>query len=658
MQRGTYNNTVAVSNSIFVKNSAQWGGGGLQVRLGELNKKSQNYISFDRVIFEKNFSKIFGGGTSVSALLLRYVPKPGELLQFINCTWYKNRARYSPAIDLSPYRFQQSRQGYSPITLFKDIKIQSNFVSIKKTGHVLQGVFVITRFTAYFQSNIHFHDNWYTTLYLTSGRAVFANCSVQFFGNQGIRGGAIAIRSFSALVIHDPSHFIFINNSATRVGGGIYYAPIDQWEYFNGQTCFLEYGGQQKDVSVRNISFNFVGNLAPLGGTSIYSETIFSCYYAYHQNNGATKKNLTDFFGLIGDFLFDNTTMPLATAARNMTVLFNATSPLTTLPRKLLHLPLAMYDEFNTAVHSEIGLRVEDNEQVRLANHFTVNDRTRVFGAPDQNATIVLSTPQQLCNIDYRINITLLPCPPGFYYENYFRRCQCSADNKSHSYLAITKCNFVHFSMYTKSGYWVGYYPSHTKNENTLYTAFYPSIFKSSNTLSTDLLEITANSEDLSDFMCGNSREGILCGACKKGYHSNGITCGENKLCRYGILFYILSDMVPTVIFFTVVMISGVSFSSGALNGFVFFSQLVDVFSQDLIFSQTYNEAKLVNILQAGHQLIYGIFNIEFFSVFPFCLWEGATILDALSFKYVTTFFALVLITLIVKHYHLFSWRY
>ena len=85
-------------------------------------------------------------------------------------------------------------------------------------------------------------------------------------------------------------------------------------------------------------------------------------------------------------------------------------------------------------------------------------------------------------------------------------------------------------------------------------------------------------------------------------------------------------------IFFTIVMISGVSFSSGALNGFIFSSQVVDVFSQDLIFSQSYYKAKAFNILQAGHQLI---FNIEFFSVFPFCLWEGATTLDVLSFKYI-----------------------
>ena len=84
------------------------------------------------------------------------------------------------------------------------------------------------------------------------------------------------------------------------------------------------------------------------------------------------------------------------------------------------------------------------------------------------------------------------------------------------------------------------------------------------------------------------------------------------------------------------------------MNGFVFFSQVIDVFSQDLLFSQSYDDTKVLYILQAGSKLIYGIFNIEFFSVFPFCLWEGATILDALAFKYITTTFALLLVTTIV----------
>ena len=79
VQKQTYNITISVSNSTFANNSADWGGGGLQVRFEQLHKKSQNYIYFEGVKFERN-SAIFGGGTSVSALLLNYIPEPGETL--------------------------------------------------------------------------------------------------------------------------------------------------------------------------------------------------------------------------------------------------------------------------------------------------------------------------------------------------------------------------------------------------------------------------------------------------------------------------------------------------------------------------------------------------------------------------------------------------
>ena len=154
-QEETYNIMVSISNSIFVRNIARWGGGGTHIRFGELDKNSLNHISFKDVTFERNRA-FFGGGTSISALFLSYVSQPGEVLQFINCMWQGNIGQYSPAVDLSPYRFQQSRQGYSPIPLFKDIKIQSNNVNIDNHNHIIQGVFVITRFTVHFKGSIHF----------------------------------------------------------------------------------------------------------------------------------------------------------------------------------------------------------------------------------------------------------------------------------------------------------------------------------------------------------------------------------------------------------------------------------------------------------------------------------------------------------------------
>ena len=483
---------------------------------------------------------------------------------------------------------------------------------------------------------------------MTSGRVIFeANSTVLFHSNQAIKGGAIAIHGFSALVIHDNSNFSFENNSAARVGGGIYYASSDQREYFEGRTCFLEYGGSEGNASKRSINFIFTGNKAPLGGLSIYSESFFACYFAYYAKFG-DEKNLTKIFDRIGTFKFDSPGLGLSTGARN--VLFNASSPVETLPGKITSLPLAMYDEFGHIMHSEFALRIEGNEQVNLINYFTVNNKTRIYGKINQTATLVLSTPQPLYNIDYYIQVKLLPCPPGFYYNHQTKMCSCSADNDIQSYPALTKCDSVQFRAYIKGSYWVGYYPSYMQNVDRLYTAFYPSL--SGNY--TRLLLLTNDNHSLSDFICGSFRDGVLCGKCKAGYsafyRSREITCEKNRHCRLGILFFVLSEIIPTVVFLTIVTIFRISFSSGTLSGLVFFSQVVDVFTQDVIFSSSYFDrtSSVLTILQKGHQLIYGMLNLDFFSVYPFCLWEGATIMDVLAFKYVTNLTALTMIVLIV----------
>ena len=646
LQKHVFNNSVLVVNSTFISNTAKVGGGGVQVRLGELNEGLENYVLFQEVRFVENFAT-FGGGVSVNALFVRDITKPGEILQFCNCTWYSNSGQYSPAVDLSPSRFQQSNQGYLPILLFKDSFFKRNHVRYPRNDkqyHVTQGVFIVTRFFVYFQGYLLFEENWYSGLYLTSGRAIFdKNSNVMFHSNNAINGGAIAIYGFSALIVNDNSTFQFINNSAARVGGGIYYASTDQREYFEGRTCFLEYGGNEKNVTKRDIFFTFHDNKAPLGGLSIYSESLFSCYFAYYERYTG---NLTSLFDGIGTFHFDVQSFdaaPLATAARN--VFFEGVSPVMVIPGNTISLPLAMYDEFHNIMHSEFALRVEGNKTVHLDNYFTVNNSTRVYGASNQTVKLVLSTPQTLYGIEFPIQVTLLPCSPGFFYDELAKSCKCSADYESYKYPAITKC--ANFRAFIKNNYWVGYYPSNNRTSDHLYTAFYPSRFDNY----AGFQVIPNNSKHLSDFMCGTTREGVLCGKCKAGYsayyHSREITCGKNRGCNFGMLFYLLSEIIPTVAFFTIVVIIGVNFSAGSFNGFVFFSQVVDAYSQDLALSQVEHSKTSFKVLQSGHQLIYGIFNFDYFSTIPFCLWKGATIMDVMVFKYITTTFAFALIILI-----------
>jgi hypothetical protein len=328
------------------------------------------------------------------------------------------------------------------------------------------------------------------------------------------------------------------------------------------------YGGSQSNVSERNITVTFRDNNAPLGGLSIYSESLFSCYFAYYEKY---TQNLTKLFDRIGNSHFDAPNLasgawPLATAARKINI---SSPPMTAIPGESLQVPLALYDEFYHFKRSEFALRVQDNKVVHLENYFTVNNSTRIYGAPNQTMTLVLSTTQPLYAIEYFMPIMLLPCSPGFFFDAVTESCKCSADSQPHSYPAIVKCNEL--GAFIKSNYWIGYYPSGENHSDHLYTAFFPSPFETYTTL-----QILPNSSnDLSDFVCGNTREGVLCGACKMGYsalyHSKEMVCRQNTMsCKIGVIIYLLSEILPVILFFTFVMMFGINFSSGSLNGFIF----------------------------------------------------------------------------------------
>ena len=649
------NNIVSVKNSQFIRNKAVVGGGGLKVKLGLFNQspRTRNYVLCNNVSFQGNLAQ-FGGGLSIAALLTKSVFLPNELIVFNNCTWRGNSGQYGPAIELSPFRFQLSRQleGYLPILLFKNCYFSDHSIQENQSRmfHVVQGVFIITRFTVHFEGRQIFRNNTNSAIYLTSGRAVFKSYSeVLFSDNVGLRGGAISANGFSSIVINDSSRFYFNNNSAIDVGGAIYYASSDQREYFEGRSCFLEYAGNEHNLTKRNLSLNFTSNRARRG-LAIYSASLFSCYFAYIGN---FNNNIVELLDSIGDFWFDVPIVEaLATGIRSIKL--NESSELSVIPGKSLHLPLGMVDEFNSYVKSGYRIRVKESEDnaidVFLSNYFTINNRTNVFGSPNTSTELILSTPQELYNIQYSVKVELLLCPPGFYFDEMNKECKCSADTPEHSYPSIPKCNYSSFRAFVYYGFWVGYYPTGVvENSENLYTALFPFPYSRYG----NFLLLPNNSVNLTQFICGNTRIGTLCGKCRYGfstyYHSKQFICGDNRNCKFGILFYLLSDILSLTIFFTIVITFGISLSSGSLNGLVFFSQFLDLFSLDETLKSSDLHNKATETLHNGYQLVYGIFNLDFFPMFPFCLWKGATVMDILLFKYVTTVFAFILISLIVS---------
>ena len=150
-------------------------------------------------------------------------------------------------------------------------------------------------------------------------------------------------------------------------------------------------------------------------------------------------------------------------------------------------------------------------------------------------------------------------------------------------------------------------------------------------------MRLPRNISQLDEAICSKSRTGVLCGDCRPGYttnfHSPNFHCklADPTLCQIGWLFYILSELVPVTVVFITVLVLNISFTSGAINGFIFFAQLLDTLNGDAFGIITYLPA--ISILSQGYQVIYGFFNLDFFNIdaLSFCLWSNTTALDMLA---------------------------
>ena len=99
---------------------------------------------------------------------------------------------------------------------------------------------------------------------------------------------------------------------------------------------------------------------------------------------------------------------------------------------------------------------------------------------------------------------------------------------------------------------------------------------------------------------------------------------------------------------FTIIVIFNISFVSGELNGFIFFAQVFDLLSitgNGFIWFPKPAFFALVII-----RSIYKFLNFDFFSAneLSFCLWNGASTLDTIVFKFATVLYALLLIVLTI----------
>ena len=683
------NNSLWISNCHFVDNSAVNGGGGVFIGIFFYVGDTiyGNNITLSEVSFMSNWAQ-YGGGSGFTSSRMRSSDIPQNLISFLECSWHNNSAMLGAGLLLDPEAWSALTDGLLPIPLLKDCTFTGNLITTDGITNAItdaaEGTLYSSTYTLNISSSVQFIANNGTALSATAGSInILKDTVVTFRDNTGIQGGALALLEFATLQIFPRTQLDFNHNFASDVGGAIYAAVHDTIDFYYSRNCFIRYHDLTVNTKNWNVTITFQNNSAGISSTvseipefiqlnqklhdqhgargdSIFAETILPCIRAADKS-GSFDEHPEDAFPEevyhFDSYCKSDILCEIATAPSNLTVNPKTDKPysdhdvLMIPPGEVFDLQLRAKDELNHTVHPVVLASIVPSSASAVldsTSQYVVDGTVQISGIIGASFSLELSTFSRK-KVTKLIRVQLSQCPPGFVFQNgpgKYGRCVCSANTQNQQYQGITKCNTEHgLQALLNKGFWAGCNVS-----GDLQTAECPLGYCRSNDDSKPFYNLPGSCEGLVDYLCKpRNRTGDLCGKCNNNfsvfYHSQRFSCHTCHLGHLGWLFYALSELLPTMIVFVFVMVFNIRLTSGTWYSVVLYAQIVDFYEVNSLefFELPAGFAQLTSI----YRFVYGMFNLDFFKYedkLSFCLWDGATVLDVLAFKYLTTAFALILL--------------
>ena len=654
------NNSISVSNTRFVENNCVQTnistGGGL-VFAAILYTKSHvdgilpinNLFSCNDCLFKKNSANKTGGGTGLYAT--KDFRRSSQLTRiiFTRCNWTENVSPMGAAIFITPAIWDYATEGFLPVPQFIDSRIDSNS-AMQKLPQFGKGVYVSSsgygalfsiELRLNFEGNTYFYGNQGSAIVLSDSVLEFGEeCITTFYNNTAFAGGAILMHGSSVIQFRSKSFFNFTRNRAYSRGGAINSKGAFQPSY---HSCFLQ--STKPHYNRINSTFLFRENKAEITGHSIFTSTFHPCEM-FCSDIDQSDKYPENTLQCIANFSFgESNDSQLATLPEKFVI--DAAAPVKLIPGLEYHLPLSVKDEANSTLFGIVyEAKTASNTTVYVDRAFSQvsNNTIALLGAANDRAKLHLRT----ANVVLSIDITLTDCQPGYHMNRNGLKCECAASE----YMGLVGCDP---GVYLKSGYWMGNC-SHDKKWLRTAPCPYGFCFYNHVNPNSDWLLLPNSSDQLDPIICGERRTGRLCGHCSTNYsvHFNSwkFTCGRESFCHLGWLFYLLSEIIPATILFLIILAFNISFTSGNVNCFILYAQLLDALA---ISNGTLELPCVTEWIQRIVIFLYQPLNLNFFNIeeLSYCMWKGATVMDVLLMKYVTVAFSLVLVvmTIIIARY-------
>lgn len=682
-EKHCYDNTAIIKNSFFCYNSLtipSFGGAGLAtgIALHSENMPFNNNVTIMDTTIAHN-TGYYGGGVLVycTAMNLEKQLQAYNYVHFIRCRWENNSGTVSPAVEVEPNFRSQLHNVFTTRNIFENCSFINNTIvrfynSTIKPSYTFRegiGVFIITRLTVYFKGINTFFNNNGTALYILTGTAYFEKgAKTVFNSNTGSNGGAIGLVGYSNMQYNNDTSFIFNGNLASFIGGAIYVLNTKSHTSLSSHSCFLHFLSNGDSYGT-NARFIFNNNWSSTGiANSIFITTIAPCQFACLSQSGfiPEAKNLFVNQSCIGSFEFHSENQRSEIASGGSSFNFSHSTPLFIIPGRKYLLPLTLLDDMGQDVTRITVFQpsISDVSKINVSSgfEFVANNTIELTGISGNNGNLTLSTSSfQNTGISASIGVELASCPPGYIIDYHTSSCVCSAtQNKSVTYDGIVSCKESEGRALAVTGYWVGYILSNESdmpNQYNLYVADCPPGFchyfnTEINGKSQQYYQLSKNAsvKEMEEIVCAENRHGTICSECKEGYsvyfHSETAKCGNNELCHVGIIFYIISEIVPITGLFFVIIFFNISLTTGFAYNFLIMMQL----QQSMAVSVNGGVDFKPSFIRDIYSLLYNILNLDFFHFdeLSFCLWKGASTLDLIIMKYISVFYAILLIIVFV----------
>ena len=501
---------------------------------------------------------------------------------------------------------------------------------------VLNASFIGGRFLNSSSSSVIFAK--YSDLYL-SGEPIFCR-------NQAETFGVIRLIEDTFLYFVEPLHAKFVSNKAL-LGAGIY--AVEE----TVTHCVLQYLPEKyydiSNYTDMNITIEMNDNKAELAGNFLYGSPIEKCVL-YRTNLGPSLD-----ISLLINSTFKSTSSDGQDVSSIPWLICSCTPKVTPLkceqqmitssahPGQIIQVSVAAFGvlqrastfalvtaQFSNVPTPDILVSIQPEEVI---THISSGQCTNLTYTIKHSITNLSSYPVNNIRLDlapytqtprFHIDLTLLPCPPGFHPVDMSCWCETLYDNLHLDW------NLQNGSVSRPPNSWLGFVD---ENKNYGYSKQCPPMYCHP--------EVSSVSLSDPDSLCFGERTGVLCGQCKDNF-SLVFGTEECRQCSNAYLATILVYAATGILLVFLIFLLQLTLTTGTINGLIFYVNIIGTTDGYLL-----GHSRCLSYLR----IFIGLLNLNL--GFPMCFYNGMNELAmrCLQFVFPIYIWSIVFVIIILSRY-------